>query len=76
MQNKGKKEDVYRRVAQHLDDLPAASIARFEEEFHAHLDRHEGALMKTLRERAELTDEIRAGLEAAIAKFKAGFTRA
>ena len=66
---------IYAGVNGHLDDLPVAAVARFEEELYAYLDKNEAALMKSLRERKELTDEIKAGLEAAIVRFKAAFAR-
>jgi F-type H+-transporting ATPase subunit alpha len=52
---------LYAGTNGYLDDLPVATIARFEEEFYNYLDSKELALLKLIRDKKELTDEVKKG---------------
>jgi F-type H+-transporting ATPase subunit alpha len=52
-----------------LDPLPVAALQRYERELHAFLDAKHANLLKLLREKKELTDDVKAKLDAALADF-------
>jgi F-type H+-transporting ATPase subunit alpha len=54
----------------HLDSVEVRKITHFEKELHAYMLREQTALLATIDAKPELTDEVAAGLEAAITKFK------
>jgi F-type H+-transporting ATPase subunit alpha len=64
---------IYAGIHGHLDDVPPAQVPRFQEELREFL-RSEGDILKAIREEKDLTDEIVEKLEAAIEKFKQGFS--
>ena len=64
---------IYAGIHGHLDDVPPAQVPRFQEELREFL-RSEGDILKAIREEKDLTDEIVEKLEAAIEKFKHGFS--
>jgi len=64
---------IYAGIHGHLDDVPPAQVPRFQEELREFL-RSEGDILKSIREEKDLTDEIVEKLEAAIEKFKQGFS--
>ena len=57
-----------------LDDVPVEDIRRFESEFLAYVARDHAGVVETVRTKLELTDDVLAGLEAAIKSFKRQFT--
>ena len=59
-----------------LDDVPVEDIRRFEGEFLDYLAREHGGVLDGLRSKLDLTDDILAGLEAAITSFKKQFVTA
>ncbi len=59
-----------------LDDVPVEDIRRFEGEFLDYLAREHGGVLEGLRTKLDLTDDILAGLEAAITSFKKQFVTA
>ena len=64
---------IYAGIHGHLDDVPPAQVPRFQEELREFL-RSEGDVLEAIREAKDLTDEIVEKLEAAIEKFKQGFS--
>jgi F-type H+/Na+-transporting ATPase subunit alpha len=64
---------IYAGIHGHLDDVPPAQVPRFQEELREFL-RSEGDILKAIREERDLTDEIVEKLEAAVEKFKQGFS--
>ena len=52
-----------------LDPLPVAAVARYERELYEFLDSRHAKLLKGIRERGEMTDEIKSGLDAALSAF-------
>ena len=64
---------LYAGTNGYLDDLPIHTIARFEEEFYAYLDSKELALLKLIREKKEMSDDVKKGLDSALTAFKKVF---
>jgi F-type H+/Na+-transporting ATPase subunit alpha len=64
---------IYAGIHGHLDEVPPAQVPRFQEELREFL-RSEGDVLEAIREQKDLTDEIVEKLEAAIEKFKQGFS--
>ena len=59
-----------------LDDVPVEDVRRFESEFLDYLARDHAGVIADLRSKLDLTDDIVAGLESAIATFKRQFVTA
>jgi len=57
----------------YLDQIPATSIKRFEEEFLNYLDATQADLLKKISDEGELTQEIDSGLDRTISDFVKGF---
>jgi F-type H+/Na+-transporting ATPase subunit alpha len=60
---------IYAATNGSLDPLPVAALQRYERELHAFLDAKHADLLKLLREKKELTDDVKAKLDAALADF-------
>jgi F-type H+/Na+-transporting ATPase subunit alpha len=60
---------IYAATNGSLDPLPVAALQRYERELHAFLDAKHAELLKLLREKKELTDDVKAKLDAALADF-------
>jgi F-type H+-transporting ATPase subunit alpha len=60
---------IYAATNGHLDALPVAAIQRYEHELHAFLEAKHAAALGLLGEKKELTDEVKAKLDAALADF-------
>jgi F-type H+/Na+-transporting ATPase subunit alpha len=63
---------LYAGINGYLDDVPVAQIPRFHEELREHV-RAEGSILKEIREKQELTDELGKRLDEELQKFKNGF---
>jgi F-type H+-transporting ATPase subunit alpha len=59
-----------------LDDLPADVVAEFEQFFHGWLERKHPQILGEIRDKKELSDTLREGLEKAVTDAKAEFTAA
>ncbi len=59
-----------------LDDVPVEDVRRFEGEFLDYIARDHAGVLAGIREKLDLTDDIVAGLEAAIRAFKRQFVTA
>jgi len=60
---------IYAATNGSLDPLPVASLQRYERELHAFLDAKHADVLKLVREKRELTDDVKAKLDAALAEF-------
>jgi F-type H+/Na+-transporting ATPase subunit alpha len=58
-----------------LDDMKVEDIRRFESELYHYLDNSKSDLLQAIREKRELTDEIKAQLKAAIDEAKVRFVK-
>jgi F-type H+-transporting ATPase subunit alpha len=56
-----------------LDDVAVEDVRRFEAELNGYLDRNKPQVLQAIREKRELTDEIKAQLKEAITQFKKEF---
>jgi F-type H+/Na+-transporting ATPase subunit alpha len=56
-----------------LDDLPIEQIRRFEAELYSYLDGSKSELLKAIREKKELNDDIKGQLKNALTEFKKRF---
>ena len=65
---------IYAATTGHLDPLPAAVVQRYEHELYAFLDAKHPEVLKVLREKKELTDDVKAKLDAALGDFDGHFT--
>ena len=65
---------IYAATSGHLDALPVAAIQRYERDLYAFLEAKHGAVLTLLREKKELTDDVRAKIDAALTAFGALFT--
>jgi F-type H+-transporting ATPase subunit alpha len=63
---------LYAGIHGYLDDIPVAQIPRFHEELREYM-RAEGAILKEIREKKELSDELGKRLDEEIEKFKNTF---
>ena len=57
----------------HLDALPVPAIRRYEPELYAFLEAKHPAALKLLAEKRELTDDVKAKLDAALVDFDRHF---
>ncbi len=64
---------IYAATNGYLDALPVAAIQRYERELYAFLDARHPEVLAELRERKELTDAVRAKLDAALGAFREVF---
>ena len=60
---------IYAATSGYLDALPVASIQRYERELYALLDAKNTDALRLLREKKELTDALKAKLDAVLAEF-------
>ena len=60
---------IYAGTNGHLDEIPVAAIQRYERELYAFLDAKHAGLLTELRQKRELTDDIVAKVNAALADF-------
>ncbi len=64
---------IYAATNGHLDALPVAAIQRYERDLYAFLEAKHAAVLTLLREKKELTDDVRAKIDAALTAFGALF---
>ncbi len=60
---------IYAATSGHLDALPVAVIQRYERDLYAFLEAKHAAVLTLLREKKELTDDVRAKIDAALTAF-------
>ena len=56
-----------------LDKLPADRVSDYEKGFSEYLEAKHAGLLQTLREKKELSDDVKAGLDKAIAEYQEVF---
>src|SRR5205807_1292867 len=64
---------IYAATNAYLDALPVAAIQRYEHELYAFIEAKHGAVPTLLRAKKELTDDVRAKIDAALTDFGALF---
>jgi F-type H+-transporting ATPase subunit alpha len=57
-----------------LDDLPVEAVRKFERELYAYLDRQRPDILKDIREKKALDDDIKRRIDEALKDFKSKFT--
>jgi len=67
---------VYSVTSGKLDDLPVADVTRFEEEFHQYMSTTKKDLLDQIKEKKEMSDDLKSQVDQSIADFKASFTSA
>jgi F-type H+-transporting ATPase subunit alpha len=67
---------IYAGTNGRLDDLPIASVLKFESEFYAYVDKKYSALEKEIEEKGALDDTIKTKLDNVISSFKTEFKSA
>jgi len=60
---------IYAATNGHLDALPVAAIQRYERDLYAFLEAKHAAVLTLLGEKKELTDDVRAKIDAALTAF-------
>jgi len=60
---------IYAATSGHLDALPVAAIQRYERDLYAFLEAKHAAVLTLLREKKELTDDVRAKIDAVLTAF-------
>jgi F-type H+-transporting ATPase subunit alpha len=60
---------IYAATSGHLDALPVDAIQRYERELSAFVDAKHSEALRKLREKKELTDDVRGAVDAALADF-------
>jgi F-type H+-transporting ATPase subunit alpha len=60
---------IYAATNGHLDGLPVAAVQRFEQELHPFIEAKHPTLLSTIAAKRDLTDDVRAALDAALADF-------
>jgi F-type H+-transporting ATPase subunit alpha len=65
---------LYTATKGYLDDIPVADVRRFEREFLSFLDAEHADILKDIKEKKDLTEEIENRLKQAIESFKKGFS--
>src|SRR5438128_787942 len=60
---------IYAATNGHLDALPVAAIQRYERDLYAFLETKHAAVLTLLRGKKELTDDVRAKIDAALTAF-------
>ncbi len=60
---------IYAATSGHLDALPVAAIQRYERDLYAFLEAKHAAVLTLLREKKELTDDVRAKIDSALTAF-------
>jgi F-type H+/Na+-transporting ATPase subunit alpha len=64
---------IYAATNGHLDSLPVAAIQRYERELFAYMDAKQKDVLRLIREKKELGEEVTAGLNKALADFATHF---
>ena len=64
---------IFAGIHGHLDDVPAAQVARFQDELREHL-RTEKSVYEEIREQKDLSDDLTERIHDAIKEFKGGFS--
>jgi F-type H+-transporting ATPase subunit alpha len=66
---------IYAGTSGFLDELPVAEVQRFEEGLYAFLDGKRAAVLKEIREKKEMTEDLKLKLDEALEAFKTEFKK-
>jgi F-type H+-transporting ATPase subunit alpha len=64
---------IYAGTNGYLDDLPVESVRKFEKELYAYLDRERPDILKEIKEKKALDDQLKAKIDQALKDFKSKF---
>jgi F-type H+-transporting ATPase subunit alpha len=64
---------IYTGVNGHLDDVPVRDVKKFESEFLSFVENTQGSILQTIREKKELSNELKQQLDTVIKDFKQRF---
>ncbi len=64
---------IYAGTNGYLDDLPVEAVRKFEKELYAYLDREKQDILKDIREKKALDDDLKKRIEQALNEFKSRF---
>jgi F-type H+-transporting ATPase subunit alpha len=65
---------IYAGVNGHLDDLPVRDVRRFEAELLSFVENTQSGLLQSIRDKKELSGDIKQSLDSVIKEFKQRFT--
>jgi F-type H+-transporting ATPase subunit alpha len=65
---------IYAGTNGYLDDLPVEAVRKFERELYAYLDRQKPDILKDIREKKALDDDLKKRIDEALKEFKSKFT--
>ncbi len=64
---------IYAGTNGYLDDIPVSAVRKFEKELYAYLDREKPDILKDIREKKALDDELKKRIDQALTDFKSKF---
>ena len=67
---------IYAGTQGHLDDLPVEAIQAFEEALYSYADARAAAVLAEIRDKKELSDDLRRTIDEVVTGAKAEFTAA
>jgi F-type H+-transporting ATPase subunit alpha len=65
---------IYAGTNGYLDDLPVEAVRKFEKELYAYLDNQRPDILKDIREKKALDDDLKKRIDEALKEFKSKFT--
>jgi F-type H+-transporting ATPase subunit alpha len=65
---------IYAGTNGYLDDLPVEAVRKFEKELYAYLDKQRPDILKEIREKKALDDDLKRRIDEALKDFKSKFT--
>jgi F-type H+-transporting ATPase subunit alpha len=65
---------IYAGTNGYLDDLPVEAVRKFEKELYAYLDRQKPDILKDIKEKKALDDDLKKRIDEALKDFKSKFT--
>jgi F-type H+-transporting ATPase subunit alpha len=65
---------IYAGTNGYLDDLPVEAIRKFERELYAYMDREKPDILKEIKEKKALDDDLKKRIDEALKEFKSKFT--
>jgi F-type H+-transporting ATPase subunit alpha len=65
---------IYAGTNGYLDDLPVEAVRKFERELYAYLDRQRPDILKDIKEKKALDDDLKRRIDEALKDFKSKFT--
>ncbi|QWK19645.1 MAG: F0F1 ATP synthase subunit alpha [Hydrogenobacter thermophilus] len=64
---------IYAGTGGYLDDIPVESVRKFEKELYAYMDRERPDILKEIKEKKALDDDLKRKMEEALKDFKSKF---